>query len=168
MIRMVFFPLLAGVLSAMIGCEGMNVEPKMSYKEALDIYKTEVELLNELKSRRAGLQAELAKLDAGNLAIQAADLQQIGGALAGLAADSALESLAPGSAGTDETAEKAQDPSSALLGQIGDQLQQAQAQQAAAKEKLAAEVSALDQSISEQEQKVARALADKEEAESNR
>lgn len=158
---------------AFTGCE--NGPPPLSYQEALSIHKSEVELLNSLKMRRLALSNSLAQVGAGGLGDAAAQLA--GSLLTGTveAKDKAnetlgqlgeLQGLLPKEA-QDATAKAASD-ANALSDQLTGQVKDMQQQYEAEKRKLEAELATLDQEIAAQEAKVARALKDKETAESRR
>jgi len=166
----------AVLVSGMFLLAGCNQgPPAMSYQEALAIYTSEMELLNSLKSRRLALSTTLEQLHAGGLGDSAAQLA--GSLLQGAAESKAkvgqtldqfseLKDLLP------EDAQKAADQTAAqtdaLTKQLTDQVKSAQEGYEAQKKKIEAEITELDQQITAQQEKVDRALKDKQDAEARR
>ena len=155
------------------GCE--NGPAPLSYQEALSIHKSEVELLNSLKMRRLALSNSLAQVGVGGLGDAAAQLA--GSLLTGTAEAKdkvnetlgqfdGLQGLLPDEA--QEATAKAASDANALSDQLTGQVKDIQQQYETEKKKIEAELATLDQEIAAQEAKVARALKDKEAAESRR
>ncbi|MDA0659856.1 MAG: hypothetical protein O2931_04225 [Planctomycetota bacterium] len=155
------------------GCE--NGPAPLSYQEALSIHKSEVELLNSLKTRRLALSNSLAQIGAGGLGDAAAQLA--GSLLAGTAETKdkvnetlgqfdGLQGLLPEEA--QEATAKAASDANALSDQLTGQVKDMQQQYETEKKKIESELATLDQEIAAQEAKVARALKDKDAAEARR
>lgn len=161
------------VLTALIttGCSSAVPEGP-SYAEALSIYNEEVRALDRLKEQRDTLQLELDRppvagvLDAAEQLLgNTTDLsKQLSGTLQDLAG--------PDSKLGGEEAQKNQDK---LVGSVKEQIKQAKAKEQqkaqqweARKKELTAKIAELDKQITAQQQRVERALADKDAAEAAR
>lgn len=165
--------ILCAVVLFVAGCE--TAPEPMSYQEALEIHKAEVELLNSLKSRRLELTNSLARVGTGDLESSAAELA---GALLQGATEQTdrvnnaldefgeIKDLIPQE--TRDAAEKAKTDANALTDKLTGEVNKLKEKGDSQKAKIEAEIAELDKQIAAQEAKVAKALADKDAAEARR
>jgi uncharacterized protein YjbJ (UPF0337 family) len=155
----------------MTGC-GTTTSEGLNYAETLAIYNDEVRLLDRLTEQRDQLQQEL---DSPPTAIYLDAASQLLGDTTGLSKQlsGTLQDLAGKVNLPDE--EEAQQRQDELIGSVTDQIELAKASQQekaqqwqTRKKEIAAKIAELDQKIVEQQQKVDRAMADKDAADAAR
>ena len=132
-------------------------EPKtLSYVEALQIYNQELAALDRLRAERDRLQQSLTP-DATEL---------VGGLLedAGAARAELQQTLEDLDIADPDSAETGEDS----LGQLGDQLRQAQQEREGNRDEVVARIAEIGQEIAEQQKRVDRAKVDKDAAEAAR